>query len=142
VHDYQEVFWGDRGPSRREERLALLSDRAIAVLKPLLQPGETLSILLADIAWGWTAKGTIVISGQRVFVVRWDHGQRTMIAERGSVSAWVKVRDEGGDTVRISAPSWGTIEVRGREVSGKAHEVAGLLNDRSSRRDEPGQGSE
>jgi hypothetical protein len=136
VPDYQEVFWGNRGLSRREERLAVLGDRTLAVLTPLLHPGETLSILFADVGGGWIARRSIAISEQRVFVVRWDRAGRckdTMIADCCSVSARVKVRDEGGNTLKIHAPSWGTIEVSGNEVARKAHEAAGLLNERSLR---------
>jgi hypothetical protein len=44
VPDYQEEFWGDRGLSRRENRIAHQADSAVAILTPLLEPDEALSV--------------------------------------------------------------------------------------------------
>jgi hypothetical protein len=76
----------------------------------------------------------MVISGVRVFVVCWNRKgkhKRTIVSDRGSVNAKV-VRGGSGDSVRIYAPSWGTIEVVGNEVSRKADAIATLLNERPS----------
>jgi hypothetical protein len=126
VSDYQEQLWGVRGLSRREERATDKHERAIAVLTPLLERDERLSLLGANAwSWPWFRPATVAISSQRVFVVFWGRGgliKRTVIADRGSVRA--RVVDED---VRIHGP-WGTIEVQGPGVSRGAHGIVALIN--------------
>jgi hypothetical protein len=134
VPDYEEEFWSDRGLSRRENRIAHQVDSAIAILTPLLEPDEALSILVAD-GWSspwllpWFRRVTVAISGKRVFVVFWDRRggcRRTRIADRCSLRARVADREEG-EIVRVRG-SWRTIELSGVGVSTKARAIAALLN--------------
>jgi hypothetical protein len=88
VSDYQEEFWGVRGPPRHEERVTRQADNAIAILTPLLEPDENLAIWASD-AWSFPFQtATVATSGQRVFVVFWDRQARSfrvVIADGSSV---------------------------------------------------------
>ena len=134
MSDYQEEFWADRGLSRRELRITQQAESAIAILTPLLERDEALSILAADArASPWSRRVTVAISGQRFFVVFWDRRggcRRTLIADRGSLCARV-VDGEEGETVRIRGSS-GTLELGGSAVSKKARAIAALLNETSA----------